>query len=290
METNETILTRKVVGIEDRKTLGKVTGLRVDCDTLGVSHYLVGSASTNATLVLPFEKALSVGDTFVTVQSRAGFLPMTNEARAIDADGFKLVGTEVYTKTGNRLGVVASFAFDCVFGAVTEIALDSGATFPSDRFVFFAPEFVFVDDGEKTAAELREAGVAADIREDAEDRAGVGAGSAEEADGAEREPVAGNCPEAAPTPAADSEPPAEAEPKPAVAAGSAIDAEPAPAAESEDEDAELIAFLLGSKLAEDVASADGAFTASKGAVLTQEVIDEARAHDVLLLLTMAVDE
>ena len=38
METNETILTRKIVALDDRKTIGKMSDLRVECNTLGVSH------------------------------------------------------------------------------------------------------------------------------------------------------------------------------------------------------------------------------------------------------------
>lgn len=252
METNETILTRKAVGLDDRKTLGKVSDLRVDCDALGVCHYIVNSASTNSSLVLPFEKALAVGDTFMTVQSRSDFLPVSDEAVSIVNDGFKLVGSEVYSKTGNRLGVVASYGFDPVFGKVTELVLDSEATFASDQFVFFAPEFVFVDDGEQTAAEQRSAGVGADRVEDEDDAAPA------------VEPV---CSEAAEV----EEPPAEAQP------------------DSADEDAELVVFLLGQTTAEDVVSADGAFAVSRGTVLTSDILDEARAHDALLLLTMSVD-
>lgn len=248
METNETILTRKAVGLDDRKVLGKVGDLRVDCDTLGVCHYIVNSASTNSSLVLPFEKALAVGDTFLTVQSRGEFLPVSDEAVGIVNDGFKLVGVEAYSKTGNKLGVVASYGFDPVFGTVTELVLDSGATFAADRFVFFAPEFVFVDDGEQTAVELRSAD--------------AGAVSAPETE-------------------TDPEEPSTADEQPAV--------EDAAEDAGADEDAELIAFLLGQTTVENVASSDGAFTVERGTVLTQEIIDEARAHDALLLLTMSVD-
>lgn len=265
METNETILTRKAVGLAERKTLGKISDLRVDYDTLGVCHYIVNSASTNSPLVLPFEKALAVGDTFVTVQGRGDFLPMSGEASGIVNDGFKLVGSEVYSKTGNRLGIVASYGFDTVFGKVTELVLDSGATFAAEQFVFFAPEFVFVDDGERTAAEQRGT---APVQDDAE--------IAEEPSSDERQ-------EAASVPLVlelEADEPSAVEPE------EVVEEQP----DEADEDAELVAFLLGRMIVEDVASADGEFTASKGTVLTADVVDEARAHDALLLLTMSVDE
>ena len=56
METNESILTRSIVGLDDRKVLGKMRELRVDCDTLAVGHYIVSNATTNTPLVLPFAK------------------------------------------------------------------------------------------------------------------------------------------------------------------------------------------------------------------------------------------
>lgn len=331
METNETILTRKIVGLDDRKTLGKMNDVRVDCDTLGVSHYIVSSVSTNSALVLPYDKALAVGDTFVTIQSRGDFLPTSNEALSIVNDGFKLVGVEVYSKTGNRLGVVASYGFDPVFGTVTELVLDSGETFSNDQFVFFASEFVFVDNGERTAAELRvEDAAVAEAELDAEAsvedapveeepvgeevvepaEAQVEAVQIEEvpdeeaaaADGAEdvavpeaeaAEPVE----KAAPidvaqlfteSEAVEAALPLEAVEEAAPVGGEAVEAAEDAAVE-DDEDAELVAFLLGQTTTEDVVSSDGAFTVSKGTVLTSEIIEDARAHSALLLLTMSVD-
>lgn len=265
METNESILTRKVVGLDDRKMLGKVNELRVDCDTLAVSHYIVGNVSTNAPLALPFSSSLSVGDTFLTIQSRDEFVPAaTSDAQAIVRDGFQLTGVEVYSRTGNKLGVVKSYEFDPVFGTVERVLLDDGTAFSASTFVFFAPEFVFVDDGGKTAEELRAS------------------------QGASAEPVKA---------AADKEPEGVSVGAVlgAVAESSAETADEEPSESSvdemgtSDEDAALVEFLLGMTLTDDVTSADGAFTASKGTKLTQEIIDEAQAHDALLLLTMSVE-
>ena len=271
METNESILTRKVVGIGDRKALGKITGLRVDCDTLNVCHYVVESSSTNSSLALPFEGALSVGDTFLTVQSRGDFLSTSSETQNVVNDGFKLVGVEAYSKTGNKLGTVASFGFDPVFGTVTGVALDEGSSFDADQFVFFAPEFVFVDDGEKTAGELRAEGAAEGDRDEAV--------KPDETEDVVAEPESAD-PEEADETEAD---------EPEVAIEEAVEPEQDEETDEPDEDAELVAFLLGMTLTEDVESADGAFTVSKGTVLTQELVDDAREHEALLLLTMSVD-
>lgn len=58
METNESILTRSIVGLDERKVLGKMSSLRVDYDTQAVSHYIVLNASTNNAIALPFENAI----------------------------------------------------------------------------------------------------------------------------------------------------------------------------------------------------------------------------------------
>ncbi len=278
METNESILVRNVVGLDDRRVIGKMRELRVDCDTLAVSHYIVASATTTAPLVLPFDCALAVGDTFVTVQSRENFLPASDaSAQALIAGGFKLTGVEVYSRTGDKLGSVAGYDFDPVYGAVTAITLDDGTVFAADTFVFFAPEFVFVDNGAKTAAELRAGGAAADVVEEEIVEEVAPAPSAAEVT-------------AAVAVAAEVEAEADAE-----AVEEAVEEEIAEemaeeaAEELSAEDAQLVELLVGATLIDDVTSEDGAFTVKKDTVLTRELVDDAIAHDALLLLTLAAD-
>jgi len=274
METNESILVRSVVGLDDRRVIGKMRELRVDCDTLAVSHYIVASATTTAPLVLPFDRALAVGDTFVTVQSRENFLPASDgSAQALIAGGFKLVGVEAYSRTGDKLGAVAGYEFDPVYGTVTSITLEDGSVYAADTFVFFAPEFVFVDNGAKTAAELRSSG-----------------------DVVAEETVVEEVVEEAPAPSA-----AEVAAAVAVAATEAEEeaeeaaeevAEEAAEEAASDlsaEDAQLVELLVGATLVDDVTSEDGAFTVKKETVLTREIVDEAISHDALLLLTLAAD-
>ena len=273
METNESILVRSVVGLDDRRVIGKMRELRVDCDTLAVSHYIVASATTTAPLVLPFDRAL-VGDTFVTVQSRENFLPASDgNAQALIAGGFKLVGVEAYSRTGDKLGAVAGYEFDPVYGTVTSITLEDGSVYAADTFVFFAPEFVFVDNGAKTAAELRSSG-----------------------DVVAEETVVEEVVEEAPAPSAAEVAAAvavaatEAEEEAVEAVEEAVEeaAEEA-ASDLSAEDAQLVELLVGATLVDDVTSEDGAFTVKKETVLTREIVDEAISHDALLLLTLAAD-
>lgn len=103
METNESILTRSIVGLDERKVLGKMSSLRVDYDTQAVSHYIVMNASTNNAIALPFENAIAVGDTFITVQSYGSFVDANSPAsKELVSDANKLVGVEVYSRTGNN--------------------------------------------------------------------------------------------------------------------------------------------------------------------------------------------
>ncbi|WP_302962063.1 hypothetical protein [uncultured Adlercreutzia sp.] len=271
METNESILVRNVVGLDDRRVIGKMRELRVDCDTLAVSHYIVASATTTAPLVLPFDRALAIGDTFVTVQSRENFLPASDaDAQALISGGFKLAGVEVFSRTGDKLGTVATYEFDPVYGTVTSVVLDDGTVFAADSFVFFAPEFVFVDNGSKTAAELRAGELEAEVEETVIE---------EVADDAEAEDAEETAEEEAEGIAEDAEDAAEEAAEEAAEDGPELSAE----------DAQLVELLVGATLVDDVASEDGSFTVKKDTVLTREIVNDAISHDALLLLTLAAD-
>jgi len=252
MESNESVLAREVVSIGDRKKLGRLEGLRIDCDTCAVSHFIIRNLSTGTSVVLPFRKSLAVGDTFVTIKTKDDILPVSEDAERTVNEGFQAVGVEVFSKAGNRLGIVESYEFDPTYGTVTTLNLGGSGKYTAESFLFFSPDFIFIDDGAATAADLR----------------------------------GGTASEPAPAaPVAD-----ETEP---VAEATDTDVEEAPAAPAEagagDDDGSVREFLLGNTLIDDVESEDGAFSASKGDVLTEEILDEAAAHDALLLLLMGVD-
>lgn len=125
-----------------------------------------------------------------------------------------------------------------------------GSEFKSDVFLFFAPDFVFVDDGSKTAADLRQA-----------------------------EDSTSDAPAAAPASAPATQ-----------AAPAAQPAAPAANADGlSNEDALLLDFLIGKTLNDDVANADDTFALPKGTEITREIALDAKKHDALLLLTMSVD-
>lgn len=134
--------------------------------------------------------------------------------------------------------------------AIKSITLDNGSEFKSDAFLFFAPDFVFVDDGSKSAADLRQA-----------------------------EDNASDAPAAAPASTPATQPAPAAQP-----------AAPAANADGlSNEDALLVDFLIGKTLNDDVANADDTFALPKGTEITREIALDAKKHDALLLLTMSVD-
>ena len=304
METNETILTRQVVVIDSQKILGSIKALRVDADKRAVSHYIVNNESTGSLLALPFENAIAVGDTYLTVQNREDFLASNDsESNKVLQDGYVLLEEKVFSKTGNDLGTVKSFEFDPARGTVTNLLLASEAIFDSQSFVFFSPDFVFVNDGTPTAADIRSGAeeiaaideapadvVALEeqaIAEEADEP--VLSASPVEADIVAEAPIAAEAPVVS---EASLEATAEFEAMPVVEAVEA--AEPAvfeaePQADDSITDEEIMEFLIGATLQADVASDDGIFMAPKGTVLTREIIVEASAHDAILLLTINVD-
>ena len=320
METNESILSKGVVSLDDRKQMGSVRDTIIDCDAMGVSHYLVTSSSTGNVLVLPFEKSISVGDTFMTIQDRADFLANNDPAASAVLEGnFDLVGTKVYSVAGNFIGEVAAYDFDTSTGAVTRVSLVDGGEFTSDQYVFFSQDFVFVDDGTLTDAAKRAGAAAGETEATVPLASPAGASKATEPEPAKpawSKPAAKAAPEPKPEPkpapapapkveSAQEEPakeepaapskPAPAKEKPAPAPAKAApkpepEPEPSASAEEEDPDAVLKAFLLGKKLTERVVSADGDFVLEAGDTISEEALEKAQAADALLLLTMSVEE
>lgn len=162
-------------------------------------------------------------------------------------DGITIDAT---SRVVDRYEQVTAFDFDPVFGAIKSITLDNGSEFKSDAFLFFAPDFVFVDDGSKSAADLRQA-----------------------------EDNTSDAPAAAPASAPATQPAPAAQP-----------AAPAANADGlSNEDALLVDFLIGKTLNDDVANADDTFALPKGTEITREIALDAKKHDALLLLTMSVD-
>lgn len=267
METNETIVSRDVVALDDRKRTGSVKSLAVDFDLQRVSHYVITSASTGSSLVLPLEKAISVGDSFMTIKSHEDFLPLANSlARALGKNSPTIVGLNMYSCGGDCIGQIKGFEFDTVTGSIAKVVLDDDREFTKDDFVFFAPDFVFVDDGTPTDADKRESLMKDDVEPESEEEA------------LQVEPEQGEEAEAA------AEASAESEPEEALELNQEADPEVPVVDEAMKE------YLIGKRVAERVVSSDGAFVIEAGEEITDDVLNAAEAADALLLLVMSVND
>ena len=146
METNKTILLREVVSVKDRKTIGSITDLCVDAESASISHYVIGDIKAVEHKVLPREKVIAIGDTFATIQSESALLSSDSKAvKKLLEEGFRLVGTPVFSSGGNRLGAVTGFKFNSETGAIQEVSMGDKVSFSSDEIMFISPEYVFVN-------------------------------------------------------------------------------------------------------------------------------------------------
>lgn len=146
METNKTILMREVVAIGEKKSVGAVRDVRVDCDSGVISHYIIADFNQAETHILPHEKVWAVGDTFITIGKEADFLPTEGHAsKELTEKGCSIVGVEVYSKGGNRIGSVSGFEFDPEKGNIVSIILADGSKYLESEILFFSPRFIFVE-------------------------------------------------------------------------------------------------------------------------------------------------
>lgn len=212
------------------------------------------------------------------------------------------------------MGVIKGFGIDTAFGNVTKIDLEDGDSFESESYVFFACEFVFVDDGTEIDADIRVAAVeptagetewgAAPLAEPADDEVVVEPESEEvvegvlesdeadeaiyEAEEAEEEAAAEDDAECVAEGDFEDDPSDDVTEEPVAAE---LEADSAESVEEEsDPDAELRSFLVGKKRNERVVSQDGSFVIKAGEEITEQVFAEAQKCDAVLLLTMSVDE
>ncbi|WP_283170091.1 PRC-barrel domain-containing protein [Curtanaerobium respiraculi] len=296
MEITESILGRKVVALDDRKAVGSLKEIVVDCAQYRISHYVVEDEEAQVEMALPFNKVIAVGDTYMTIQDAAGLVSCAEMSTPYAVvESFDLLGLKAYSRAGNYLGTVKLYDIDPGTGALARIVLDGGGEYGKGSFVSLSPEFIFVDDGTATDADKR-AGRTADAQ------VGDGGTDAQESSSKdpaenEHEPVAPQLegsPEQADAPAASESQVEEAAETPVSDAPSGQDVPEDSAAEElvddEDPDEVLKAYLLGKKINESVSSEDGAFTLASGSEITADVLASAQKADALLLLTMALED
>lgn len=299
METNKSILMREVVSLEDRKTVGAVKDVLVDCDTQAISHYIIGDPTLTELSVLPKSRVLAVGDAFITITKENVLTPVENRGnQKLVEDGFRLIGTEVFSRAGNRVSIVEAYEFDTESGAIENITLADGQIFTSGQIIFFSPAYVFVDDSgemvQKAAPAARVVPAYTEPEPEPEPEPiveEVFTGVVEDLEEAEQDEAENLVIEAE-----DNTEEAASEDNGALSALAGLnlgsdDSADKEAPVSEDssvkDNSALYELLLGARVNESVQK-DG-FEVEKGTVITQQILDEATEKDALLLLTMSVD-
>ena len=146
METNKTILMREVVSIGEKKTIGAVKDIIIDCDSTAVSHFVVTDFDNGMPRLLPYREIRAVGNTFVTINKEAAFLDRDSRpSKELFENGFKLVGIEVFSGDGDKLGTVSGYKFDPSNGKVVSITMNNDIEYSEQNVLFFSPKYVFVE-------------------------------------------------------------------------------------------------------------------------------------------------
>jgi len=299
METNKTILTREVVSLEDRVTVGDIKDMVVDCDHNKIGHFIVSNALEEGTSFLAFDDIIAIGDSYVTIRSKNSLIPNAGTlAEDIQKRECRLLGSEMLAESGNHYGFLKGFEFDSKTGALTKLVAFDSDPVDSQGILFLSREYIFVGalkPLENVGGPIPQPVVQQPVA----------------APQPVQQPVAASQPIAQPRPTQPQpstfgqktpEPskPASSGFQPAKPVSSAPSGfvsrptpapapQPAPAAPSADAKDDLSDLLVGTVVGEDVASKDGQFSVKKGTTITEAILADAQKHDAALLLTMSID-
>ena len=174
METNKSILMRGVVSIGERKTVGMVKDLFIDCDTRSVSNFMVSDFDHGTARLLPYREVRAVGNSFITINRETAFLDRTSKtSKELLDGGFKLVGVEVFSGDGDKIGTVGGYSFSPKNGSISSITLTDGTEYAAKSVLFFSPEYVFIDSdpsavvaAQEPVSETKDSASASELSED----------------------------------------------------------------------------------------------------------------------------
>lgn len=145
MRDIKAIMGREVVGIAQRKTVGNVSDVIVDCDDSSVSHFVVESADGMTKALLPFSLAIGVGNDYIVVDDWARDASNDDQADAAIAKGFDLLGTPIVAASGNAIGTADDYEIDEHTGAITKLISAQAGEFSTNDMLFVSPEYAFVN-------------------------------------------------------------------------------------------------------------------------------------------------
>ena len=146
METNKTILLREVISLGSKKSLGAVWGVLVDGSTKRVGYFLISDDMLSSVSILSWKNIFGIGDSFITVYDEHLINARSEEGKNIIFNSCRLVGLDVFSSNGDRIGAVDGFAFNTKTGLIEMIGLTNGNLFDSDSIIFVSSSYVFVNE------------------------------------------------------------------------------------------------------------------------------------------------
>lgn len=299
MKKSSDVLGLKIMGIKEGTESGLIHDFMIDPETASVEYLMIKTERGYGFRALKIADVMGIGTDYVMTGSLENAKKLYESPELLEEieKGFFMMGTMVLSSSGDVIGSrVQDFIFDEKDGKIHTLLLDNNEEFSADTIASLAGGIVVVDvdkaEGFSSSETATEPSFKAEPVPEPKPEPAP-APKAEPAPAPKPEPApapkAAPAPVAAPAPAPAPAPkvaPAPAQ-KPAPAPAAVASAAPKPGGSSAIED-ESAAFLLGKTVKTEVASDDGAFKINAGTVLTQEIINLAKKHDVILTLTLNV--
>ncbi len=258
------ILELKVFAIKNGTAHGDIQDLLIEPKSKRLAYVLSNKGHSLAGLrVLPFDKIYSVGIDFITTESEQAFISVKENFDEITAaiSFLDLLGAEIMTVSGENAGKLRDLSIDEQTGVVETLHLDSG-DFSAPLVESFSLGVIFIQSGKPTTPAVTQAEPAAEIQATA-------------------------VPQKRPTePQRDKHTFKQKKrhytPEPEHAA--AIPPEPAQTQQQYaplDNAAGQFSTLIGKRSVKDITDADGSPLIKKGEVITAEIIQQAKAKNLM---------
>ncbi len=259
MKTSQQVLGLPVMSVEEGRQIGVVRDLVLN-PRRGTLDFLLVEDSTwyLGAKVLPFAKVLGIGAFALTVEGSQSLMEAASCADALELlkGGFRLPGVKIITKKGRLLGTAGEYYVSEASGEILgcdllpEGSKERAGIIPRSLILTFGSDYLVVEDSADKAT----------VEEVTEETAGNV-----------------NIP---PTTPSTPQPPAAA-PAPGTRASGEKDA----LKHFEEQQRQ---YLLGKKAAMKITGTGGEIIVEEGEVITEEVIERAKAHDKYIQLTLNV--
>ncbi len=285
MKRSEDLLGLSIISIEDGKEIGRVSDLVVN-PAKGTVEFLImdnGSRYTGVK-VLPFKMVEGVGEYAVTIQSVSSISDLADEpeVNGLLEKSVRVKGTKVLTKKGKLIGSVSEYIIDDENEgkiAGCEVTPVSGASsnglIPAEKIVTFGKDVLIVNEDAEVVPPNNPTGAGPKPETGAPQPAAPAVGNKEKT--AEKKEAVRQ------TDAAEQKEPVE-NTKAAEKNEGAEKQEPSQAAKLFEERQRQ--YLLGRKTSKRVESDGGEVIAEEGQLITEELLDKAKAAGKFTELSM----